>query len=91
MNQLSSGDGQIRRNSYVRKLTESQTLSFILRSVSEGKNEDQISERFDGDNKLVKTWIDALKQIDYIVTNQFNELVITLDGKDYLQRFDSDR
>ena len=40
---------------------------------------------------LVKTWIDALKQIHYIVTNQFNELVITSDGKNYLQKFDSHR
>ena len=39
---------------------------------------------------LVKTWIDALKQIHYVATNQFNEIVITSDGKNYLQKFDSD-
>ena len=56
-----------------------------------GKSEEQIGERFDGGIVLVKTWIDVLKQIHYIVTNQFNELVITSDGKNYLQKFDSDR
>ena len=57
--------------------------------MSEGKNEEQIVERFDGDTVLVKTWIDALKQINYVVTNNFNELVITSDGKKYLQKFES--
>ncbi len=81
----------MRKNSYIRGLTESQTLGYVLRCISEGKSEAQIGERFDGDIVLVKTWIDALKQIHYIVTNQFNELVITSDGKNYLQKFDSDR
>ena len=45
----------------------------------------------DGDTVLVKTWIDTLKQIHYVVTNHFNELVITSDGKNYLEKFDSHR
>jgi hypothetical protein len=81
----------MRKNSYIRGLTESQTLGYVLRCISEGKSEEQIGNRFDGDTVLVKTWIDALNQIHYIVTNQFNELVITSDGKNYLQKFDSDR
>ncbi|HEX2408751.1 MAG TPA: hypothetical protein VHJ38_16235 [Nitrososphaeraceae archaeon] len=81
----------MRKNSYIRGLTESQTLAYVLRCIYEGKNEEQIAERFDGDTVLVKTWIDALKQIHYVVTNQFNELVITSDGKNYLQKSDSDR
>ena len=40
---------------------------------------------------LVKTWVDVLKQIHLVVTNHFNELVITTDGKNYLEKFDSDR
>jgi len=79
------------KNSYIRNLTASQILFYVLRCISEGKSEEQIAERFDGDTVLVKTWIDALKQIHYVVTNQFNELVITSDGKNYLQKFDSDR
>jgi hypothetical protein len=78
------------RNSYNGGLTERQTLFYVLRSISEGKNEVQIAERFDGDIVLVKTWVDALKQMHYAVTNQFNELVITSDGKNFLQMFESD-
>ena len=81
----------MRKNSYISGLTESQTLAYVLRCISEGKSEEQIAERFDGDTVLVNTWIDALKQIHYVVTNQFNELVITSDGKNYLQKFDSHR
>ncbi|MGB7661902.1 MAG: hypothetical protein WBL67_04120 [Nitrososphaeraceae archaeon] len=67
----------MRRNSYIHDLTEIQTLSYVLRSIFEGKSEDQIVDRFDGDAVLVKTWIDTLKQIHNVVTNHFNELVIT--------------
>lgn len=79
------------RNPYIRDLTESQTLAYVLRSISEGKNVEQMAERFDGDKTLVKTWVDALKQIHFVDTNQFNELVITSDGKNHLQKFDSHR
>lgn len=81
----------MRRNSYTHSLKESQALAYILRSISEGKNEEQIAERFDGDTKLVKTWIDALKQIHFVVTNYFGELVITSEGEIYLQKFNSHR
>ena len=81
----------MRRNSYVSDLTESQTLAFILRSISEGKSEDEIEDRFDGDTVLVKTWMDALKQLHFVVTNGYNELVLTSDGKNYLEKFNSHR
>ena len=81
----------MRKNSYIRDLTESQILFYVLRCVSEGKSEDQIAERFDEDKVLVKTWMDALKQIHFVVINHFNELVITSEGKNYLEKFDSDR
>jgi hypothetical protein len=81
----------MRKNSYIRDLTESQTLFYVLRCISEGKSEDQIAERFNGDTVLVKTWVDSLKQIHFVVTNHFNELVITSDGENYLQKFDSHR
>lgn len=81
----------MRRNSYTHSLKESQALAYILRSISEDKNEEQIAERFDGDTELVKTWIDALKQIHFVVTNYFGELVITSEGEIYLQKFNSHR
>jgi hypothetical protein len=79
------------RNSYIRSLTEDQVLCYILRSIFEGKNKDQIAERFDGDTKLIETWVNTLKQTNFVTTNYFDELVVTSDGKSYLEKFDSHR
>ena len=49
----------MQRNSYVNTSAE-QTMFYILRSISEGKNEEQIVERLDGDRKLVKIWVETL-------------------------------
>lgn len=81
----------IPRDSYANGLTAIQILAYILRSISEGKNEVQIAKRFDGNSKLVKISIDALSHIRLITSNSFNELVVTSDGEDYLEKFDSDR
>jgi methionyl-tRNA synthetase len=62
---------------------------YILRSISEGKNEDEIADRFDGDTKLVKNWVNALKQTHLVTKNYFDELVMTPDGENYLEKFDS--
>ena len=77
-------------NSYVNTSTELQTLSDILGSISDGKNEEQIIERLDGDRKLVKIWVETLEQIGFITKNSFNKLVITPDGENYL-KFDLHR
>lgn len=82
---------KMRKNSYTLSLTASQTLAYILRSVSEGNNENQIADRFDGDTELVKTWVDALKRIHFLVKNYFDELIITPDGADHLQKYNSYR
>lgn len=79
------------KNSNIRELTEIQIFSYVLRCIAEQKNEEQIAERLDRDIILVKTLIDALKQIDFVSTNYFDELVITPDGKNYLKIFESDR
>ena len=81
----------MRRNSYISSLTADQVLSYILRSLSEGKTKDEIAERFDGDVGLVKTWLNALKQMHFIIMNYYDELVITQDGIGYLQKFNSHR
>ena len=39
----------MRKNSYISGLSESQILAYVLRCISEGKSEEQIAERFDGD------------------------------------------
>jgi len=81
----------MRRNSYISSLTENEVLSYILRSISEGQNENEIAERFDGDTELVKTWVNTLKQMHFVIMNYFDELVITQDGVSYLEKFDSHR
>jgi hypothetical protein len=77
----------ILRNSYDKIITEVQTLAYILRLVSEGKTEKQIIEVLYGDKKLVRTWIETLMEIHFIAINSFNELAITPDGKNYLDKF----
>lgn len=77
----------IKRNSYVNRLSELQSALYILRCISEGKNEEQIVERFVGDGKLVKTWLTVLRDIHLLEQNSVNELVITKEGRDYLQRY----
>jgi hypothetical protein len=44
----------------------------------------------DRDILLVRTWIDALKQVHFVIKNYFEELVITSDGINYLQKFKND-
>jgi hypothetical protein len=77
----------ILKNSYDKTITEVQTLAYILRLVSEGKTEKQIIEVLYGDKKLVRTWIETLMEIHFIAMNSFNELAITPDGKNYLDKF----
>jgi ribosomal protein S19E (S16A) len=69
----------------MKTLTETQMLAYILGSISEGKNEEQIVERFDGDKKLVRIWVETLQQIGFVIKNSFNELVVTQDGENYLK------
>jgi hypothetical protein len=61
-----------------------QILSYVLRCIAEQKSEEQSAERLDGEITLVETWIDALKQTDFVSINYFDELVIP-DGKNYLK------
>jgi gamma-glutamyl phosphate reductase len=79
------------KNSNIRELTEIQIFSYVLRCITERKSEEQIAERLDRDIILVKTLIDALKHIDLVSTNYFDELVITPDEKitlKYLSQID---
>lgn len=77
----------IKRNFYINRLSELQSALYILRGVSEGRNEDQIVERFIGDGQLVKTWLGVLMDIRLVERNFVNELVITKEGLEYLKRY----
>ena len=74
------------KNSYGKAITEVETLVNILRFISEGKDEEQVVKIFNGDKQLVKTWIETLMEIHFISVNLFNEIVITQDGKNYLEK-----
>jgi hypothetical protein len=76
------------RNSYGKPILEVQILVYILRLISDGKNEEQIVGIFNGDKRLVKTWIETLTEIHFIAANSFSKLVMTPEGTDYLQKFD---
>ena len=77
----------IKRNSYINRLSELQSALYILRCVSEGRNEDQIVERFIGDGQLAKTWLSVLGDIRLVERNFVDELVITKEGRKYLERY----
>jgi hypothetical protein len=74
-------------NPNLKALTEVQTLAYILKFISDGKNEEQISEIFSGDKQLVKIWVETLIQIRFIAVNSCNELEVTSEGQYYLQKF----
>ena len=74
-------------NPNLKALTEVQTLVYILKFISDGKNEEQISEVFSGDKQLVKIWVETLIQIRFIVINSCNVLEVTSEGQNYLQKF----
>ncbi len=64
------------RDSYINRLSGIQILTYILKSISDGKNENQIEERFDGNTKLVRNCVDALIHIRLITKSYFGELVL---------------
>jgi hypothetical protein len=76
------------RNAYGKAITEVETFVYILRLISEEKNEEQIVKIFNGDKQLVKTWIATLMEIHFITVNSFSKLVVTSEGNNYLQKFD---
>jgi hypothetical protein len=50
-----------------------------------------VDEVEDKDMEQEEDWIDPLKQIHFVIKNYFDELVITSDGVNYLQKFNSHR
>ena len=75
------------KNSYVGNLSEMQSALFILKCLSEGKNEEYLIQRFDNDEQLVRIWMNLLTELKLLVVNVVGEYVITNKGKDYLQKY----
>ena len=62
-----------------------QSALFVLKCLSEGKNEEYLIQRFDNDEQLVRIWMNLLTELRLLVVNVVGEYVITNKGKDYLQ------
>jgi hypothetical protein len=81
------GKTRTTKNSYIDNLSEMQSALFILKCLSEGKNEEYLIQRFDNDEQLVRIWMNLLTELKLLVVNVVGEYVITNKGKDYLQRY----
>ena len=56
-----------------------QSALFILKCLSEGKNEEYLIQRFDNDEQFT--------ELKLLMVNVVGEYVITNKGKDYLQKY----
>jgi hypothetical protein len=81
------GKTRTTKNSYIDNLSEMQSAFFILKCLSEGKNEEYLIQRFDNDEQLVRIWMNLLTELKLLVVNVVGEYVITTKGKDYLQKY----
>ena len=84
---MERGKTRATKNSYIDNLSEMQSALFILKCLSEGKNEEYLIQRFDNDEQLVRIWMNLLTELKLLVVNVVGEYVITNKGKDYLQRY----
>jgi hypothetical protein len=66
-------------------LSEFQSALYILKCLSEGKDEGYLVQRFDNDEQLVRIWINLLTELKLLVVNYVEEYVITNKGREYLQ------
>jgi len=64
-----------------------QSALFILKCLSEGKNEEYLIQQFDNDEQLVRIWMNLLTELKLLMVNVVGEYVITNKGKDYLQKY----
>jgi hypothetical protein len=80
------GKTRTTKNSYIDNLSEMQSALFILKCLSEGKNE-YLIQRFDNDEQLVRIWMNLLTELKLLVVNEVGEYVITNKRKDYLQKY----
>ena len=84
---MERGKTRTTKNSYIDNLSEMQSAFFILKCLSEGKNEEYLIQRFDNDEQLVRIWMNLLTELKLLVVNVVGEYVITNKGKDYLQKY----
>jgi hypothetical protein len=71
----------------VSNLSEMQSALFVLKCLSEGKDEGYLVDRFDNDEQLVRIWMNLLTELKLLIVNVVGEYVITNKGRDYLQTY----
>jgi hypothetical protein len=80
------------------RLTGLTAATYFLKWLSKGYTKDQIYAKFNGDIRLVSTWIDFLKDKKWIVQVKKEDgddeidwtgLKVTKEGKTWLKRFES--
>jgi hypothetical protein len=76
-------------DSYTDRLSGIHILTYKLKSIADGKNENQIAERLDGNNKPVRICIDTSNP--YPPNNQELFWWARPDGKEYHEKFDIDQ
>ena len=64
-----------------------QSALFILKCLSEGKDEGYLVDRFDNDEQLVRIWMNLLAELKLLMVNVVGEYVITNKGREYLQTY----
>ena len=84
---MGRGKTKTTSNSYVSNLSEMQSALFILKCLSEGKDEGYLVDRFDNDEQLVRIWMNLLTELKLLMVNVVGEYVITNKGRDYLQTY----
>ena len=75
---MERGKTRITKNSYIDNLSEMQSALFILKCLSEGKNEEYLIQRFDNDEQLVRIWMNLLTELKLLVVklkNSFSDYV----------------
>ncbi len=68
-------------------LSEMQSALFILKCLSEVKDEGYLVDRFDNDEQLVRIWMNLLTELKLLMVNVVGEYVITNKGREYLQTY----
>ena len=64
-----------------------QSALFILKCLSEGKDEGDLVDRFDNDEQLVRIWMNLLTELKLLMVNVVGECLITNKGREYLQTY----
>lgn len=62
---------------------------YILHSLNEGQNNDQIVQKFDGDSQLVEIWTTFLVNNHWVTRNELGEMVVTERGRLCIRKYGS--